>query len=50
MNDLVIMGLLVYVDDILLFGNDLIVMNDFKISLHSTFKLKDMGDIKFFSG
>lgn len=44
------MGILVYVDDILLFSNDLTVMTAFKTSLHHTFKLNDMGDVKFFLG
>lgn len=44
------MGLLAYVNDTLLFGNDVGVMNDFKISLHNAFKSENMGDVKFFLG
>lgn len=44
------MGLLVYVDDIILFSNDLNKMKSFKVFLDNRFKRKDMGDLKFFSG
>lgn len=44
------MVLLIYVDDIILACNHLMDMKSFKASLDSRFKLKDMGDLKFFLG
>jgi hypothetical protein len=42
--------LLVYVDDIVLAGNDVKAISDFTQLLNQQFKLKDLGDLKFFLG
>jgi hypothetical protein len=42
--------LLVYVDDIIVTGNNLSVINDLILSLQSDFKLKDLGTLSFFLG
>lgn len=47
-NNLII--LLVYVDDILLAGPDLSVINTFKNELSDHFKLRDIGKLKYFLG
>ncbi|XP_075486495.1 uncharacterized protein LOC142526116 [Primulina tabacum] len=44
------LALLVYVDDIVLATNDKKEANDLKIFLDSCFKLKDLGDLKYFLG
>ena len=41
---------LVYVDDIILAGPNVEVLNEFKLKLQSTFKLKDLGNLKYFLG
>ena len=42
--------LLVYVDDIILAGADLDAISHVKAMLHSLFKLKDLGTLKYFIG
>ena len=43
-------ALLVYVDDILVASNDLKAMEDLKLSLDKHFKLKDLGNLRYFLG
>lgn len=42
--------LLVYVDDIILTGNDESELNNVKIFLKSQFLIKDLGELKYFLG
>ena len=42
--------MLVYVNDILIASNDVDAVNVFKHFLHSKFKLKDLGTLKYFLG
>lgn len=42
--------LLIYIDDIVLFGNDLSEINSVKAYLHNCFKIKDLCNIRFFIG
>ncbi|XP_062006043.1 uncharacterized mitochondrial protein AtMg00810-like [Rosa rugosa] len=42
--------LLIYVDDILITGNNMESINDLKQFLHTRFRIKDLGDLKFFLG
>jgi len=42
--------LLIYVDDILLTGNDLREMNHLKACLLKCFRIKDLGDLRYFLG
>ena len=42
--------LLVYVDDIILTGDDVIEMNRLKTSLANEFEIKDLGALKYFLG
>lgn len=43
-------SLLVYVDDILITSPDIQAIDELKIFLHSQFKLKDLGCLKYFLG
>ena len=43
-------ALLIYVDDILIIGNDPVSIAAIKKFLHSQFHLKDLGDLKYFLG
>lgn len=42
------MVLLVYVDDVLIASNNKEEVDQFKVLLDQKFKLKDLGDLKFF--
>lgn len=42
--------LLVYVDDLLITGTYLEIINELKVILHSCFKLKDLGSVRYFLG
>ena len=42
--------LLIYVDDILITGNDEKAISSLKQFLHTRFRIKDLGDLKFFMG
>ena len=44
------MALLVYIDDILIASNDPQVVEDLKLLLDKHFKLKDLGNLKYFLG
>ena len=44
------MLLVLYIDDILLIGNDVGVMPSVKISLSSQFDMKDLGEANFILG
>ena len=44
------MMLLVYVDDVLIACNDKAKIDRFKVLLDDRFKLKDLGDLKYFLG
>ena len=43
-------ALLVYVDDILIASNDVHAVEEFKVFLDQEFKLKDLGNLKFYLG
>ena len=43
-------ALLIYVDDILITGNDLNAIIVLKKFLHNQFRIKDLGDLKYFFG
>ena len=43
-----IIVLIVYVDDIILIGNDMLEMNRLNQSLLSEFKIKDLGSLRYF--
>lgn len=43
-------ALLIYVDDILIIGNDINAIFALKQFLHSHFRIKDLGDLKYFLG
>lgn len=42
--------ILVYVEDLLITGNSLLAVNNFKASLSSTFHMKDLRILKYFLG
>ena len=42
--------LIVYVDDIILIGNDLLEMNRLNQSLSLDFEIKDLGSLRYFLG
>lgn len=42
--------MLVYIDNIIIIGNDPIAIDLLKHCLHSKFKLKDLGPLKYFLG
>lgn len=44
------MTLLIYVNDILITGNDLTAISALKKFLHSHFRIKDLGNLKYFLG
>ena len=44
------MGLLVYVDDIILASNNAVASQKFKAYLHACFSIKDLGPLKYFLG
>lgn len=48
--DVVFLILLVYVDDVLITGNDEAKLLQVKDFLHSTFTIKDLGYAKYFLG
>ena len=48
--DKVVMFLVLYVDDILLIGNDIGVMSSVKVWLSSQFDMKDLGEANFILG
>lgn len=43
-------ALLVYVDDIIITGPSLEIIDDIKLLLHTQFKLKDLGSLRYFLG
>ena len=43
-------ALLVYVDDVIVASNDIHQITQVKTYLHDQFKIKDLGDLKFFLG
>ncbi|KAK5832585.1 hypothetical protein PVK06_016387 [Gossypium arboreum] len=45
-----IVVLLVYVDDLLIAGNDINMIRELKGFLNTTFKMKDLGDLRYFIG
>ncbi|KAE8690040.1 hypothetical protein F3Y22_tig00110929pilonHSYRG00026 [Hibiscus syriacus] len=42
--------ILIYIDDLLLTGNDLVLINELKDMLNCSFKMKDLGELKYFLG
>lgn len=44
------LALLVYVDDILLAGDNLTLINEFKAVIDQQFRIKDLGQLKYFLG
>lgn len=44
------MALLIYVDDIVITGPSITAINTLKEFLHTQFKLKDLGNLKYFLG
>lgn len=45
-----IVVILVYVNDMLIAGNNLILIEQTKQDLHTAFKMKDLGNLKYFLG
>ena len=45
-----IIVILVYVDDMLIAGNDLVLIEHTKQELHARFKIKDLGILRYFLG
>jgi hypothetical protein len=45
-----ILVVLVYVDDLIISGNDHVVISAFKTYLHTCFHMKDLGTLKYFLG
>lgn len=43
-------ALLVYFDDVIAVSNDLALVQDIKTCLHDRFKIKDLGELKYFLG
>ncbi|KAM1627395.1 hypothetical protein ACFX1R_017067 [Malus domestica] len=43
-------ALLIYVDDIVITGNNMAAISSLKRFLHSRFRIKDLGDLKYFLG
>lgn len=41
---------LVYADDLLITGNDIFLINDTKAHLQHAFKIKDLGELRYFHG
>lgn len=44
------LNLLIYVDDMIISGNTLAAINEFKYYLSTCFKMKDLGELKYFLG
>ncbi|XP_042946076.1 uncharacterized mitochondrial protein AtMg00810-like [Carya illinoinensis] len=44
------LALLVYVDDVIVASNDIQAVQDIKNVLHAEFKIKDLGELKYFLG
>lgn len=42
--------LLIYVDDLLITGSSVSMINELKMLLHQNFKMKDLGVLKYFLG
>lgn len=49
-HDSVFLVVLVYVDDLIITGNDFTACNDFKKHLNKWFHMKDLGNLKYFLG
>jgi len=49
-SDFMFTALLVYVDDVILVGNSMIEINKIKDTLDTEFKIKDLGQLKYFLG
>ncbi|KAF5812650.1 putative RNA-directed DNA polymerase [Helianthus annuus] len=49
-NNGVFLAILIYVDDVILVGNDMKKIEEIKDCLHSQFSIKDLGHLKYFLG